>query len=93
MVNTAAQLCSEFAPLGVHWKLLLSLPGDLETEEQDEDSNDDMTGDLKHRDLLPVLKQWLCAKFTRGEGGDSTVDASQVGITIAVESAGRALGM
>ena len=77
----------------MHWKLLLSLPGDLEMEEQDEDSDDDMTGDLKHRDLLPVLKQWLCAKFTRGEGGNSTVDASQVGVTIAVESVGRMFGM
>ena len=66
----------------MHWKLLLSLPGTMEIEDHDEDSDDDMCGGVKQGDLLPVLKQWLCAKFTRGEGGDSTANTPQVQVTI-----------
>ena len=66
----------------MQWKLLLSLPGDMETEgagdDRDDDDDDDMTGGHKRGDLLPTLKQWLRAKFTRGERSDSAADASQV---------------
>ena len=54
----------------------------MEIEDHDEDSDDDMCGGVKQGDLLPVLKQWLCAKFTRGEGGDSTANTPQVQVTI-----------
>ena len=49
--------------------------------ESDDDvgGGDDRSGTSRRGHKLLVLKQWLCAKFTHGEGSVSASDAKQVG--------------
>ncbi|XP_070193610.1 germinal-center associated nuclear protein-like isoform X2 [Littorina saxatilis] len=75
-------LVKEFVPMGIQWKLLLSLPGDMEIEDDDDDNcDDDMTGVISKRgDLMAVLKQWLGAKLTHGEGNASPANRKEKNI-------------
>ncbi|KAL8566161.1 hypothetical protein ACOMHN_041316 [Nucella lapillus] len=68
----------ESTPLNIQWKLLLSLPGEMEEEEKDndDDGDDDTTGTYRPDPLMPVLKEWLCAKFTHGDSSSTNNNAA-----------------